>query len=108
MRGLGLFVCPCPRCGASISAWALLSTRKIWTKLAWAETVPCPSCSARIRLAGSYWTQQKKVIILGFPSLVLLALLCASFPSAAPFLMLGWFLLLNPLFVYMLGLEIVP
>jgi len=66
----------------------------------------CPSCNAGVRIAGDWWSQSWKALLISIPALFLLALLCFAFPLATPVWFFAAFLLVNSLAVRFLGLEV--
>ena len=70
------------------------------------DAILCPSCHAGVRIAGDWWSQSQKVLLISLPALSLLALLCFAFPLAAPVWFSATFLVVNPLAVRFLGLEV--
>lgn len=102
----GLFSCECPRCQAALSIWSLLRTRKILGHLALVETVTCSTCGARVRIAGTWGTQNKKAFVVGLPAAALWVTLSLAFPQASLLFLIVFVALVNPLVVRVLGLEI--
>ncbi len=65
----------------------------------------CRSCNAGGGIAGNWWSQSWKALLISIPALFLLALLWFAFSLATPVWFFVAFLLVNSLAVRFLGLE---